>query len=152
MTIKLSSGLDSKLTNEKGLFSRNGCVDLMRNGVIRVYSGQQPDSADSPASGTLLGSITENGLPFVDGEETNGLKLLNYFNISIAKDTTPWKYTGVAAGTMGWFRFQSNGSDIDPSNALWIDGSVGFVTGDMRVSSTISEVGSFFILDGFNIK
>jgi hypothetical protein len=72
---------------------------------------------------------------------------------SVAKSTDVWKYTGVAAGTMGWFRFQSLAIDDDSvSTALVrVDGSIGITSGDMRVTSVTSAIASSATIDSFTI-
>ncbi len=154
MAIKYSTGLITKLFGEQGVETgANGLKGLMKDGVIRVYSGAQPASADDAATGTLLGSITENGSAFTEGVATNGLELLAPSGRTVSKNATAWKFTGVAAGTMGWFRFQANAVDDDSSSTslVRIDGSVGVTSGDLRVTSVTSAVGSSATIDTFTI-
>lgn len=52
MTTRLSTGL------RNGLVGTMGFQGLLGRGYIGIYSGAQPASADSPATGTLLGKVT----------------------------------------------------------------------------------------------
>jgi hypothetical protein len=52
MTVKLSTGARNAQAQSGGFSG------AFNKGVIRVYSGSQPASADAPLTGTLLGNIT----------------------------------------------------------------------------------------------
>jgi hypothetical protein len=152
--INYSTGLITKLFGEQGVESgANGLKGLMKNGVIRVYTGAQPTSADAATTGTLLGSVTKDGAAFTEGSAGNGLQLLAPSGRTVSKSADVWKYTGVAAGTMGWFRFQANAVDDDTSSTtlVRIDGSVGITSGDMRFTSVTSAIASSATIDTFVI-
>ncbi|MDD4995795.1 MAG: hypothetical protein PHW53_05030 [Patescibacteria group bacterium] len=152
--IKYSTGLITKLFGENGVDTgANGLRGLMKDGCIRVYSGAQPADADSAVTGTLLGSITTAGGAFVEGAATNGLELGAPSGRTVSKASNVWTFTGVAAGTMGWFRFQANAADDDSSSTtlVRIDGSIGITSGDMRVTSVTSAVASTATVDTFVI-
>lgn len=96
--------------------SRNAAADAIAartdagagSGLVRVYTGSQPASADLAATGTLLATFTTNDPAFASaGSGTATL------------DVTPALSTvGVAAGDAGWFRI------VDSTGATVIDGSV----------------------------
>jgi hypothetical protein len=69
-------------------------------GFLAIYSGPQPLSANTGATGTLLGKVTKNG----DG--TTGLTFdaptLNVMHKAAAE---VWQFTGLANGTAGYCRF-----------------------------------------------
>ena len=145
MTIAYSTGLITKLFGEQGVESgANGLKGLMKDGVIRIYTGAQPATADAAVTGNLLGSVTKDGAAFVEGTATNGLQLLAPSGRTVSKNADVWKFTGAAAGTMGWFRFQANAVDNDSlsTTLVRIDGSIGITSGDMRVTSVTSAIGS----------
>jgi len=155
MSILYSTGCIAGLFGEQGVDAgANGLRGLMKAGVIRVYSGAQPASANDAPTGTLLGSITKDGGAFVEGVATNGLTLGAPVGRTVSKSTDVWKFTGVAAGTMGWFRFQANAADNDSSSTVLvrIDGSIGITSGDMRVTSVTSAIGSTATVDTFQIS
>jgi hypothetical protein len=155
MAISYSTGAVSKLFGESGVDTgANGLRGLMKNGVIRIYTGAQPTSADAAPTGTLLGSITLNGGAFTEGVATNGLQLAAPVGRAVSKvGADVWNYTGIAAGTMGWFRFQANAVDDDSVSAslVRIDGSIGITSGDMRVTSVTSAIGTVITHNTFTI-
>jgi len=153
--ILYSTGLISKLFGEQGVDSgANGLRGLMKAGVIRIYSGAQPVSADAAATGTLLGSITKDGAAFVEGTATNGLTLAAPSGRTVSKSADVWKYTGVAAGTMSYARFQANAVDDDTlsTSLVRIDMSVGITSGDLRMTSVTSAIASSATIDTFTIS
>jgi hypothetical protein len=155
MAVKYSTGLISKLFGKNGTDAgADGIRGIMANGVIRIYSGAQPVDADSIPTGTLLGSITKDGAAFVEGVGTNGVNFGAPVGRTVSKSAAEvWKFTGVAAGTMGWFRYQANAVDDDSSSTSLsrIDGSVGVNTGDMRVTSVTSAIAAVATVDTFTI-
>jgi hypothetical protein len=126
----------------------------LANGVIRVYSGAQPASADSAATGTLLGTVTLAGAAFTEGTATNGINFDAPVGRSISKAVAEdWKFKGIAAGTIGYMRFQGNAADAQASSSLLprIDMSVGITSGDVRLSTVTSAVNSIITIDTFTI-
>ena len=101
---------------------------LFQNGVLAIYSGTQPTSADAEESGTLLCVITRGGGTFTAGQPGNGLNFTyNSADHSIEKDPSePWSGEVLANGTPGWFRFYDNSYTTGASTtAKRFDGSVG---------------------------
>jgi cytoskeletal protein RodZ len=123
--------------------SRNAAADAIAartdagagSGLVRVYTGSQPASADLAATGTLLAAFTTNDPAFAAaGSGTATL------------DVTPALSTvGVAAGDAGWFRVvDSTGATvIDSTGATVIDGSVSASGGggDLIMSTITVSVG-----------
>ena len=146
--ISYSTGLINKLL---------GSADLktsLANGVIRVYSGAQPPSADATATGTLLGTVSLAGSAFTEGVVTNGLELGTPSGRSISKASAEdWKFKGIAAGTIGYMRFQGNAADNQLSSIVLprIDMSVGITSGDVRLSTVTSAINSIITIDTFTI-
>lgn len=79
------------------------------NGVLAIYSGSQPASADAAETGTLLCLITNNGQPFTAGNAANGLNFdePSGGRMDIASGET-WSGTALESGVAGWFRFYDN--------------------------------------------
>lgn len=97
------------------------------SGLIRVYSGAQPASADVAATGTLLATFTLNDPAF--GSAVTG---------TVTLDVSPSVTTvGVGAGDAGWFRI------VDSTAATVLDGSVTAVGGggDLLMSTITVSVG-----------
>jgi hypothetical protein len=149
-----STGTITHLLGEQGVDAgANGLRGLFKDGVIRVYSGAQPVSANAAPTGTLLGSITKDGGAFVEGTATNGLQFAAPSGRTISKSTDVWKFTGIAAGTMGWGRFQANAVDDDSVSTTLdrIDFTIGITSGEMRITSVTSAIGSSATVDTFVI-
>lgn len=132
MTIRASTGLKNAMLGNVGL--KGATAD----GVIRIYSGSQPASADSAIIGTLLMEVTLDGGAFSHGSATNGL---NWDTPALGEITKPiadtWKGSGITDGVAGWARYCSNPLDDGTSSTTLsrIDMSVGKGTGDLQLSN-----------------
>lgn len=118
--------------------------ELLRNGVIEVYTGAQPASADDGETGTKLLRVTLASGAFVAGTATNGLNLATAVaGVSSKESAETWSGVGLAAGTAGWFRYYSNAYETGLSTtAIRVDGACGVTTGELRMSSTTVAVGA----------
>lgn len=89
-------------------------------GVIKIYSGAQPATGDTAASGTLLVTLTCSDPAWAAA--TDGVKTL---------DNTPvLTAAAVATGTAGWARCE------DSAGVAVMDGSVGTSGTDFTINST----------------
>lgn len=120
MTIRISSGLRAALLSDYGLSA------MMAYGAIDVYSGTQPESASQAPTGVLLGTVTQDGLPFQPNTTIGGLQIglsegggLGLVGV--------WRLKGVAAGTAGWWRWRWNSPDDNQDSFYYprVDGSYG---------------------------
>lgn len=96
-------------------------------GLVRVYSGTQPASADLAATGTLLATFTLNDPAF--SAAAGGSAIL---------DVTPTlSATGLAAADAGWFRI------VDSTGVTVMDGSVTATGGggDLTMNTITVSVG-----------
>lgn len=117
---------------------RNGALAVINDlvnagsgaGQIKMYSGSQPASPNSPATGTLLATFTLADPAFeapADG--------------SIAVDASPdLSTTATASGTAGWLRF------MDSTGTAVLDGTVGTNDEDFTVNTTSIVNGQTVIL------
>lgn len=111
--------------------TRNGMATAIKNAVdagsgagkMRIYSGSQPGSADSAASGTLLVDIPLPDPAF--GSPSSGV-------ITLAD---PNSTAVTTSGTAGWFRV------LDSDNNTVFDGSVGTSGTDLVVATTTFTAG-----------
>lgn len=145
MTVKLSTGFRNALLNNQG-FS-----EIFSAGVIAVYSGAQPATADNAPTGTLLGYITKDGATFVPGSPTNGLTWGAPEGGVIGKSDDNWRLTGLAAGTAGWFRLMGNAADngLASTTLPRIDGAVATSGGEINLTSLSIGIGSVTTIDNF---
>lgn len=131
MTIRLSTGMVASMLNGG---AGNGVKAGLALGFIDIYQGSQPADADTGSAGSLkLGTVTVNG----DGSTGVTFDATTTTTISKAAAET-WKFTGLAAGVAGWFRFyQAGGSPTATSTTeKRIDGSIGTSGADMNITNT----------------
>lgn len=145
MTVRHSTGLRNLM------LSTGGFTEIFANGIIDVYTGAQPASADNAPTGTLLGTITKNGAAFTPGTSTNGLTWGTPSAGTVSKSTDLWQFTGVAAGTAGWFRLKANAVDDNSSSTTLprLDGSIASSGGDINFSNLTVAIGAPNTLDSF---
>ena len=142
--IRLSTKLRDNLAGTTGFAS------TFANGVIEIYSGSQPASADAAVTGTLLGTVTLNSGAFTPGTATNGLTFAAASGGSVSKSGV-WSFNGITAGTAGWFRLKGNGVDAGGVSTTLprLDGSIATSGGDMTISNLNITVGAPNTVDTF---
>jgi hypothetical protein len=130
--------------------SNGGSADeLLRNGVIEVYTGSQPATSDLAEAGTKLLRITVASGAFTPGSPDNGLNLGESASGVTSKETAEvWSGVGLAAGTAGWFRYYDNAYVTGASStAVRFDGVCGVGTGELRLSSLSVAIGATTTVD-----
>ena len=126
------------------------------NGVLAIYSGTQPASADDAETGDLLCLITQNGQPFTAGQPTNGL------NFAAPSDGVMDKAGGevwagiiLKSGVAGWFRFYDNNYMTGASTtAKRFDGEISpLSSAELRMSLDMSNMteGDTLALETFQV-
>lgn len=146
MAVRISTGLRVSVLSDFGL------ALMMNYGVIEVYSGTQPDAADEAPTGTLLGTITNNGDPFTAGTQIGALEIEVTAAGQLQKVGT-WRLNGVATGTAGWWRWKWNATDSDAQSQYYprMDGLVGetlILASTSITPSTDVEIESFIVSIG----
>jgi hypothetical protein len=143
--LRLSTGLRTNLAGSTGFAA------TFANGVIEIRSGTQPASADSAATGTLLGTVTLASGAFTPGSPTNGLTFAAAANGAVSKSGT-WSFVGIAAGTAGWFRLKGNGVDGGGASTTLprLDGSVATSGADLNLSNIGIAIGAPNTIDTFD--
>ncbi len=115
--------------------SRNAAVAAVANlvdadvgaGTIQIRSGAQPATANDPASGTLLATVTLAD-PAWSGPAAGVMTL----------DTTPvLSTTGVAAANAGWFRMLDNSGDTILDGNVTVTGG----GGDLELNTIAISIG-----------
>lgn len=144
MTIRLSTALRTNLAGSTGFAA------TFANGIIEIRTGTQPATADSAATGTLLGTVTLASGAFTPGTATNGLTFATAADGAVSKSGT-WSFNGVATGTAGWFRFKGNAADNDLSSTTLprLDGSVAVSGADLNLSNISIVTGAPTTIDSF---
>ena len=146
MAVRLSTGMRNKLLDGGAAGGIKGYFSGVANAMIQIRTGPQPLTADTAATGTLLGTVTVNA----DG--VTGLTFDAAVDGVISKAAAEvWKFTGVAAGTSGWFRVYPENGDpaILSTTEGRIDGNIATSGGDMNLSSISVAVSSPHTIDTF---
>ena len=150
MAEKLSTGLRNEMVGPGG----QSMADALEYGVIRIYSGPQPGTADAAETGTLLVEITLASAASTDPMTSgNGLSFQTAVDGSSPKTAAEvWSGVGVAAGTAGWFRFYDLDYDLGASTtAIRFDGNIAPSGSDMDMTNTAIAVGGTTTLDSGSI-
>lgn len=115
MAVRLSADLANNLANaiDDDVNAGSGA------GTIKIYTGSQPATADTTATGTLLATFTLGDPAF--GAAAGGVITLN---------GTPLTVAAAATGTAGWFRM------ADSDNNPVLDGSVGTSGNQINLNTT----------------
>jgi len=148
MTVRFSTGLRNDMLGDLGLKTS------LNNGVLKLYAGVQPASADIAAVGALLLEVTLNGLPFNPGSPTNGLVLDDPVLGTVSKvGPDLWTGVGIANGTAGWARYCGNNADPGTESAVLprIDMSIAKSGADLNLSNTSIVIGAPTTVDVFTI-
>ena len=142
-----------------------GCANAMlsklaeefQNGIIALYSGSQPVSAEKAENGTLRCLITNNAGTFIPGQPANGLNFGTPVNGEMEKAAGErWIGNVVSTGEIKWFRFYANDYTTgESSTAIRFDGLVGINDSDatelLVEQTTINSADAFEVLS-FKIK
>lgn len=144
MTVRLSTQLRTNLAGTTGFGT------TFANGVMEIYSGTQPATADAAVTGTLLGTVTLNSGAFVPGAATNGLTFAAAAAGAVSKSGV-WSFNGIAAGTAGWFRLKGNAVDAGALSTVLprLDGSVAVSGADLNLSNIAIAIGAPNTIDTF---
>jgi hypothetical protein len=145
MSVRLSDNARNKLLDGG---ASGGIKNTFNLGFIAIMSGSQPASANTGASGTLLGTVTVNG----DGTTGVGFDAAVAGVISKAAAQT-WKFTGLAEGIAGWFRLYAPGDTISATDSTKprVDGAIGTSGADLNLSNVSIAIGQVNTVDAFTI-
>lgn len=128
--------------------------DIFKDGVLRIFSGTAPATADAAITGTTLCQLTLSSGAFTPGEFANGLE----FSAATAGvigilDGETWSGTNLATGTATHFRFVGNAADTNGSSTTLprIQGTVGTSGTDMTTANTTLTVSETTTCSSFNL-
>ena len=142
MTVRLNSALRNAMMNTYGF------VPMMNFGVIKVFSGPPPQTADGAEQGVLLATITQDGLAFEPGQQEGGLSLRPGPVVGAVSNLGTWVLRGRASGAAGWWRWCWNGIDHGEvnENVPRVDAAigVGLVLPNPTISPATDEALSSF--------
>jgi hypothetical protein len=130
--------------------------DIFKDGVLKIYNGTQPTSADDGLGGaTALVTITEASATFTPGAVAAGLEFGVASAGVLSKSSAVWSGTVASSGTASWFRLYANATDAGGADTTYIypriDGSVGTSGKDINMSSVSLVAASTTTIDTFAI-
>lgn len=144
MSLRLSDAARNRLLDGA---SNGGIKGAFNLGFINIYTGSQPASANTGATGTLLGTVSVNG---------GGTGIT--FDASVAgviskAAAEAWKFTGLAAGIAGWFRLWAAGDTVTATDATKprVDGAIGTSGAELNLSNVTIAVSQVNSVDAFTI-
>lgn len=136
-------------------YARGGSLkDIMKDGILRIYSGTQPANADTAYAGSILVNITVSSGAWVAGAFGNGLELEDDpLAGEVEKNAEVWSGACILAGTASWFRFYANATDAGGASTTLprFDGSVGVSGTDLIVASTSFTLDKIYTVDTFKL-
>lgn len=144
MTIRLSTGARNAMLGDN---VKKGLRESFNLGFINIYDGTQPASADTGATGNLLGTVTVN-----DGGTGITFDVAASGVLSKAAAET-WKFHGLTNGTAGWFRLfeASDTPTANSSTARRVDGLIGTAGADVNISNTSIVTSAVSTVDTFTL-
>ena len=123
---------------------RGGSIrDIFKDGVLRIFAGTAPSTADAATTGTLLCQLTLSSGAFVAGAFDNGLEFsaATAGVIGILSGET-WSGLNLATGVATHFRLVGNAADNNGSSTSLqrIQGTVGTSGTDITTANTTLTV------------
>ncbi len=128
-----------------------GLAAMMNYGRIYLYSGPQPETADSAARGDILGFVSNEGVQPIAGTQTGGLILAQGFEPGTLDKSGNWVVKGTASGLVGWWRFFWNSTDPNTASQYFprIDGAYG---DSFIMESPTITTGTFVSVEAFKLS
>lgn len=131
----------------------------LNDGVIRIYSGSPPATADAAEAGTLLAEITQDSGAFVAGAPGNGLSLdiatvahADGYSTVAKTVAENWSGIGLANGVAGWARYYANAytTGANTTAVRW-DGLCGLSNAQFIMSNLNITMGETVTISSFVI-
>lgn len=146
MSLHLSTGL------RNALLGTGDWKTLFTDGIMNIYSGSPPASADDVETGVLLVSITVASGAFVAGSPDNGLEFDTPAAGVLSKNGYTWSGVGLVTGEAGYYRFYDNFYEAGASGtAIRFDGTCAVTGGDLSMidltvtSMLTTTVNTFYV-------
>lgn len=139
--MKLSTGTRNHLLVTGSLKS------ALDGGLIKIYSGAEPATADEAVTGTLLCTISNNSTGTGINFETAAASGV------LTKETTEvWSGVNAASGTAGYFRHVASGDDGTSSTTQKrMQGSIAVAGADLNLSAVGLTSGATQTIDYYNV-
>jgi hypothetical protein len=142
MAIKLSTGL------RNGLLDSNSLKGALDGGLLYIYDGTPPASADDANAGnTLLCTISVGGVG-------TGITLAASAASGVLQKNSgeTWQGTNAASGTATFFRWSESGGTPAAASTTEqrIQGTIGVAGADLNLSSVSLTISAVQTVDFFN--
>ena len=146
MAIRLSTGLRTALMGGAG--GTGGLKTLLDGGVMDLFTGSQPASADYIETGTKLVRISSTS-----GTSVNDGLRFGTAAAGVLPLTTPvWSGVVAVAGVAGYFRFYGTSGTSGTSASTWrMDGAVGVAGADLNLTHTSLALDSTLTIKTFSL-
>lgn len=141
MTLKVSTGLRNKLLDTGSL------ATLMAGGLIKIYSGSPPASADDAASGSLLCTISLNSTG-------TGVNMASTASSGVLAKSTSETWSGVVAlsGAATYYRHVAASDTGAPSTTqARLQGEIATAGAELNLSSTTLTSGATQTVDYYSV-
>lgn len=140
--INLNTALRAAIGTEYGLMT------MLQYGCIKVFSGLPPLTADGAEQGLLLGTITQDGVPFQWGTTQGALNLAPGPVSGACMNSGTWKLKVTQNGTAGWWRFVGNNYDGGEADE-WVPRIDGRMGEGLVLPSNVLTIGSVLDVESF---
>ena len=142
MALRFSSGLRTALAGTMGL------RQILEGGLIDIYTGGQPASADYAETGSKLVRISVASGTYA----TSGLQFGTCAAGVLPKSGTSWSGVVSLAGVAGYFRFYGTaGTSGSSAVENRIDGNVGLSGSDLVLANSSLVLNATVTVDTFQL-
>jgi len=146
MALRLSTGCRTALAGT------NSLKTIFQGGLLDIYSGGQPASADYAETGTKLVRVTIGSVVW-GTNATMGLTFGTASAGQLPKSASVWSGTVGVAGVAGYFRLYGTGGTAGTSvSENRIDGNVGVSGSDLVLANTSLVAGATLTIDTFTLE
>ena len=140
--LRLSTGIRTALAGTQGLKT------LLNGGILEIYTGGQPSSADYAETGTKLVRITLSSGDVATAGLTFGTAAAGV----LPKSASVWSGAILVSGVGGWFRlYGTAGTTGSSASENRIDGNVGVSGSDLVLSNSSLTKDATITIDSFSL-
>jgi hypothetical protein len=155
-TIEVATGLlaNDAATESVTLIALKGgsLRNLFKRGILVLYSGAMPATADAAETGTKLLEVTVESGAFTAGAPANGLQFGAPSSGTISKDAETWSGVGLATGEAGYYVFYDNTYTTGISTtAIRFMGSCSESLGDLILSDCTVTASASKTITAFSV-
>ena len=126
--------------------------NIFKRGILVLYSGTMPATADLAETGTKLLEVTVSSGAFTPGAPTNGLQFGAPSSGTSAKDSATWSGVGLATGEAGYYVFYDNAFVTGASgSAIRFMGTCSETSGDLILSDCTITTGVTKTVTSFSV-